>query len=458
MAIARLKPDAEALPQVTTPEAIKEPNKSTFTSLLPETKVHSLLKYVEGYPWTVHYYGQILNEYNTLENFDPSTPNLTQPYYEVKNLILQVSNPLSSSYDEETGVTTITGSAITPFKLKPNVGDIFIANVDSGEDAIFVIYNVVRKTYRKETLYEISYNLYAYTSQNPTFIDNLNARVQESFYFNKDTNYYNRDHLIIPRVKEAIDRLKNYLVETQAFYFSTFTHKGFGSIAIPGTTSVYYDPLLLEFISKTVEISNYVDKPFYFYNYLENKYIKQKSIFDLLLERNSYLVDRINKRFSFVDTGSIVNYSRVGSVFHAGVDYILFPVEFDKSLDIDPIEINKNTTTSYYSAKTEKNYYMPDPAIMIDTVYNENIHTKPLLHELFNSDYYVVSENFYRYLKDNSVYSDISYIELLISKFIKKEAIAKEDLVVAIQSYYSWSSLHQLYLLPLMWLLIRANL
>ena len=184
MAIVKLKPEVPNIKQ-TLPEAVDKTQKSNFNDLTPYTKVVSLLKYVEGYPWQIHYYGQILNENNTLTTFDPSSPNLTQPYYEVKNLILQVSSPLSSSYDQETGITTISGSALTPYGLKPNVGDIFIANVDNSEDAIFTVVSVERKTHRKTTIYEISYNLLGYVSQEQSLITTLQEKVQETYYFNK---------------------------------------------------------------------------------------------------------------------------------------------------------------------------------------------------------------------------------------------------------------------------------
>src|SRR5574344_1374122 len=126
MALVKLQPSSPLLGVADTlPEALAKPNESTFTSLYPESKVGSLLKYVEGYPWTVHYYGQILNRSNTLNHVDPGITALSQPYYEINDAILQVSSPLSTSYDQNTGVTTVNGSALVPFKMTPNVGDFF---------------------------------------------------------------------------------------------------------------------------------------------------------------------------------------------------------------------------------------------------------------------------------------------------------------------------------------------
>lgn len=456
MGLVKLQPDQPtATAELTLPQAIQEPAKSIFTALVPESRIISLLKYVEGYPWTVNFYGQILNKNNTLENFDPTTPNLTQPYYEVNGMILQVSSPLTSSYDQTSGITTITGSALTPYSLTPNVGDIFIAPIDSGEDAVFMINSVIRKTFRKDSIYEINYNLLYYTSEEPTFVKNLKARIQQVYFFNKDTNFFNRDVLIKPSVKEAIDRL-NYLVrESKEYYFSTFAQKEAGTILIPGVTDKIYDPNLLEFLSKIIDYNELVDIPFFRHNYGDNRYINQKSILDLLFTRNINMLPAINRRYNFVPSYALPNRARLGTVFHTGIDYICFPVNPINSSDIDKLTPNINTNTFLENVKSTKNYYLPN--ILVKTKNNNNVFSKSLLHELFVNDYYIVSKNFYNYISDNSTYTNISYIELLIFKHVTKQAISKEDLVIAIEKYMEFSLLHSLYLLPVLWLLIKAN-
>ena len=77
---------------------------------------------------------------------------------------------------------------------------------------------------------------------------------------------------------------------------------------------------------------------------------------------------------------------------------------------------------------------------------------------MFENDFYVVSENFYNYIQDNTAYANTSFVELMIYKFLKSEAIAKEDLVVLMESYREWSLLHQFYILPVMWLIIRNTI
>lgn len=455
MAIAKLKPDTEVPIVVTTPEMIEAPAKSIFTSLVPETKINSLLKYVEGYPWTVNFYGQILNVNNTNEHFDPSSPNLTQPYYKVNGLVLQVSSPLSSSYNQSTGITTVTGSSLVPFKITPNVGDIFIAQVDSGEDAIFHITSVTRKTHRKDSLYEVDYSLHSYTSDQPNFVSTLEQRINEVYYFNKDTSYFNRDVLLKPSVKEAIDRIKNFLIESKAYYFQIFIQRRTGSLLIPGVDNTIYDPLITEFISKTVDYST-INEGRYFRPSYESDDLKQRSILDSLLTRTSPHYNIVNRTYNFVPSTMLPIRARLGTLSNTGVQYILYPTTPNR----DHLSFrNPEPPSSYISSiKNAKNYHLRNNRIIQTTTNNTDVFDKPLLHELFVEDFYIVSENFYLYLEDNTKYNDISYIELLISKFITSKTIAKEDLAIAVENYKDWSLLHQFYLLPVIWLMCTGEL
>ena len=459
MAIVKVKAGSPTTGVVTTPEMIDEPTKSIFTEVVPEVSVASLLQYVEGYPWTVDLFCQYVNKDNTLENYDPSAPNLTVPYYSVNDCILNVSSPLSSSYDNSTGVTTISGSAIAPYGVKPNAGDIFIAKVDTGEDAIFMINSVTRKTHRKETLYDVNYNLVSYLSSDPQLLINIKKRVQDTYFYNKDFGIRSNQVMVQPSVKEAKDRLTKLLRESQQYYFDTFISDAEGGLYIPGTEDRLYDPVLIQFLSRTVDLSNYSDRPFTIETFGNNPYIVQRNFFTAFLERNVNAILRMNKTYGFVRSGALPNMARLGTVFHTGTAYVLYPTVPMTNQDIGttPDAGVVCADLKYTKLKTTKNYSLAP--LTVQTVNNNNATTpKNLLHELFIDDYYIVSKNFYDYLNDNTKFADISYMEFLMSKFIKQEAISKEDLVNAFENYHQFSLLHQFYLLPVLWVMTKINL
>lgn len=454
MSIVKLKPDAQPPIQVTLPDTIEAPNKSIFTTLLPEAKLHTLLKYVEGYPWTIDYYGQILNRNNTLEHFDPSTPNLTQPYYKVSKLIVQVSSTLSSSYDQTTGLTTITGSAIAPLGLIPNVGDLFIAQVDTGEDAIFIITTVSRKTHRKDTLYEVSYSLYSYTSARPEFLTTLTQRINDVYFFNPDTNFFNRDVLIKPSVKEAKDRLNRFLHESKDYYFSKFLDTNLGTIVIPGMSHSLYDSHLINFLFRTVKFDQLLKKNFFIHSVSDTQ-LSQPSILHCILTCSKSNINTINRTYKYIPSNMIANRARFGTVFHAGIEYILYPTDPDKRTFYDVPRVIEDVE-SLPNIINPRNNTGLNPTITQSTN-NNQLYTKPLLHNLFEDDYYIVSRNFYSYLNNNESYKDISYIELLLSRFLQHKAIPREDLAITVERYDEWPLIHQIYLLPVLWHFIQAT-
>lgn len=453
MALVRLQPSSDAVNNTTTlPQALTAPNSSTFTSLYPESKVDSLLKYVEGYPWTVHYYGQIVNVGDTLEHIDPGTPSFNQPYYEVLDAILQVSSPLTSSYDETTSLTTVTGTALVPFKITPNVADLFIAQVDSGEDAYFIVNSVYRKTHRKETLYEINYSLYQYTSSNPALGVQLKERVQDSYHFNQDSQYYNRDNLIAPQEHQSRLTLRALVNQSQSYYFERFVKKASGTLLVPGTEHRCYDPYLLQFISKTVGHDSIGAEGLYQHTQFE-RYAKQPVFWDLLTSRDAARLFSLNRKVGFASSASMRNHGRVGTVFHAGIDFMASAIEPQIASNITDYP-DRQPEIWHRAFLNDNNSFVY--AQQVRTVNNQTDLDKRLLHPLFAQDSYVVSEHFYRYLVDRSDFADISYVEWTLARFIRRDAMDKQDVVRALESYGQWSVVHQFYLLPALWLVAKA--
>lgn len=452
MALVKLQPSSNALNnQITLPEVLSKDNESTFTSLYPESKVGSLLKYVEGYPWTVHYYGQIVNTANTLEHLDPSTPSLNQPYYEIVGAVLQVSSPLTNSYDEASAITSVNGTALVPFKVTPNVGDLFMAQVDTGEDAFFIIHSVYRKTHRKDTLYEINYALYQYVSSNPALLTQIKTKVQQTYYFNKDSDQAGAKLLVTPSEHQSNLDINSLVLESQQSYFSRFVKKEIGSIMLPGVEDRLYDPYLVRFIAKTVSSDQMGFNGFGQYA-LFDRYAKQPVFWDMLLSRSASAAYTVNRTVGFAESSQLRNRSRFGTSYHAGLDAVAMCKTPDLTSDIGhfnsthPEVWNTGVFTPLNSSVYET---------FVKTPNNGQIADKTLLHSLFVNDSYVISEGFYNYMDSTAAYATISYVEWLLVRFIRRETIAKQDIVNALSSYTKWSVMHQLYLLPALWLLAK---
>lgn len=437
-------------------EEMQERRKSTFTALVPETRIDSLLKYVEGSPWTVTYYGQLLNTNSTINHFDIKEGNLSQSYVEIKDMILKVQSPLSYSYDEEQGESILTGSAIVPFKVLPQPGDVFIANVDTGEDVLFSITTVERKTHRKDTLYEINYTSLVYVNDHPEFISAIRSRINETYYYDNAIDSKFTNLLVTPTEKYHIDKLRAFLYDSKEYYFRTFKQRASSSLAVPGLDFIAFDQILNEFIMKTVDVSLFDTTSMYSYSNYSDSYLRD-TIFDCLIKKVMPVSKRIERQFGFFPTGSYFKRAQLHSGYFSHVNYLICPIEADNRMVSRKRERTFNETDFPLDVLTEDNY---DSGfnIYINVKGTDGEDVKKLLPDMFVDNYYVVSENFYNYLEDKETYKDLSYIELIIYRYLKGDRISHEEVFHCATRWEDWNYLHQFYYLPVVWFLVRQAL
>lgn len=456
MAIASRKKDSVLPVELPVVEEIVERRDSTFTVLVPEQRVESLLKYVEGYPWTVVYYGQILNTNSTVNHFDVKEGDLSQSYVEIKDLVLKVQSPLGYSYDEKGGDSSLNGSAIMPYKVIPNPGDVFLANVDSGEDALFVVTNVTRKTHRKNTLYEIEYSSLAYVNDDPMFLERLKKRINETYYYDNSIDSKNTQLLVTPKEKFHIDTLRRFLHDSKEYYFRTFAQRQSGSLGVPGVEHIVFDQVLDEFVNKTVDTSLFNTYKLYSFSNYGEGYMRD-TILDCLIKRVLPTSKRVERKLNFYPSSSYFLRGQLHSPYFSTVDYLISVVDRDERMvsrkQYNPYE----EVPSIYDVRNEENY---DTDITLTTTVNgsEGESVKPILPSLFENDFYIVSENFYQYLTDKSVYNNLSFVELLIYRYLSGENVPMEDSFKCISRWEDWSYLHQFYYLPVVWFLANQSI
>ena len=279
----------------------------------------------------------------------------------------------------------------------------------------------------------------------------MQARVQETYYFNKDSNFYNRDNLIAPVEHQNTLELKELLAQSQAYYFNRFFKKELGTIVLPGLEDVVYDPYLVRFLMKTVP-HDVMSHHGLMQHTLFERYMTQPVFWDILTTRNLSQVYNVNKKVGFASSGQVRNQGRFGTVYHSGINYVGLALEPNLQAKsgsdlISDIDVWRSSVVSEVNAAVYPH--------LVKTLNNGNEAQKPLLHSLFTDNSYVVSPNFYNYVDNALTFNEISFVELLLFRFIQRSAVSKKDVVSALQSYTRWSVMHQLYLLPALWLLAK---
>jgi hypothetical protein len=110
MAIAKRKPESQPPVKLNLAE-VKEETYLGIVNDNDSIATTSLLAYIEGMPWTVQYYAQLIGKHNDLRELDAHQDASFQQYQKIKDLELRVDSALQTSYDNTNALTSVTGSA-----------------------------------------------------------------------------------------------------------------------------------------------------------------------------------------------------------------------------------------------------------------------------------------------------------------------------------------------------------
>ena len=165
------------VPSITVPPLVTQTyrNESADTTLIMD---------IDGQPWTVEYYRQLLVSGESPKILDLGIDPTLQQYQRISAFRLSVTGDLSSSTEADTGTTTITGEGlIYPDTVIPHIGDMFIGKVEMGIDALFTITAINRMSLYKRTVYQIEYRVYAEATAQ--YREELDSKVAETLFFDK---------------------------------------------------------------------------------------------------------------------------------------------------------------------------------------------------------------------------------------------------------------------------------
>ena len=141
-----------------------------------------LITDIEGTPFIVDYYNQVLANGETPKILDVGLDPTLQQYVHVASFIISATEELSSDTDTTTGLTTITGTGLLyPETVIPHTGDMFVGLIEPGVMGVFTITTVNRQGLYKRAVYEVEYRVYGQLDLATN--DDLKSKVVEDRYF-----------------------------------------------------------------------------------------------------------------------------------------------------------------------------------------------------------------------------------------------------------------------------------
>jgi hypothetical protein len=454
--------DAPAAPPVEKPNSVriaspKYQGVTVDTRYVPSSE---MLAYVEGSPWSVEYYSQVLTADSAVMGQNTELDPIYQQYQKIRKFELKVTSPLSFSQDTSDNTMLGTGSATVYPMLKPNVGDMFLADIGDGREGVFKITNSERKTIFKDTCHVIEYQLIAYSTKER--IGDLNAKVIRTFEFVKDFMNYGQNPILFEEDAALLGKLTTAYRVLTARYFKSFFSNVFKTLLVPGQEVLLYDHNLVKFV---MSIFTTYDAPelrqIKILNADDDDNLKATCLWDLLKERDAGLLRYSHRQFGLVSTKSFTKNPMLEGIYFSGISYVVYPADPELSIDYTLRDLSKTISEKKMvltPALPETNPADIDvsaapvgnPEGMVFDGLGEGI---PLIKPMGMGDYYIFSQEFY----DKAVTGQ-SRLELAVHEYLSGKAISNRVLDALCEDYPNWGALERFYYTPILLTLIKASI
>jgi hypothetical protein len=447
MPVASFKPEAPSPVNVEIPQIHPEAYKPIVVDNR-QVEVTSLLAYIEGSPWTVSYFSQVLGTHTDVREFDPTQSAVYQQYTRINELELRVTTPLSSTQDEESGQVTVTGTALVYPFLVPNLGDVFITATLNAPLSLFRISRVQAKTFNRQTVYEVDYNLIAYLTAEDGRYLNLLSKVIREYHFYKERLIEGLPPTVVEEDYHKLLNLKQQYRALVRYYFQTFFNPDYATLTIPGQNFVAYDSFLVNYLLKLVEVEEAEELQLVTALSTEkDPYLAQPQFWMAMLQRDLSLLGYCQRTMGLVGIGAFSGIPAITSLRYTGIQYLVYPVAPDQSLrlqgySVDPRAVSEESLANTASAEADLTALFPDPV--------QDPSLPPPIWPTLKDGTYVLSQSFY------TGTGLLSILESLTRDYLNGAALSLTHLTTLLQSYRRWPRLEQFYYLPILITLIKT--
>lgn len=420
------------------------------------TPLTNLLAHVEGSNWAVDYYAQVLDADSELGPQQTDRPAAFQQYVLIKDLEIKVTSPLTGSQDPVSKEMTITGNANVYGGIIPNKGDTFLADIGDGREGVFAVITSEKKTYLKDSVYVIEYELKNYSSV--VVREDLNKKTIKTTHFVKDfinlglnpqllSDEYNSRIVIQKRNKELIG---SYLAD----FFSIEHH----TLIIPGQGKPSYDPFLSKAILDWLSTE---DHPFVSKIRLPSvsgdQAMRAMSFWDCLSALSMDLLPIAFQKARLIDTLHFRTYPQMRSIYFTTIRLVLYPEDRRTDVDSSHESIDTSFQRDYL---VDAGVRFSELARLIPSTNLQGIEYQPGTPDqlpdivpVTYDEYYVLSEGFY-----TKKIPLASRLEVLLTQALNQETLNIELLLDISSRALNWDNLERFYYYPILFVLFKTAL
>jgi hypothetical protein len=439
-----LTPDKIAMTQpVTKPVGMRSAIvDSRFQSLA------GLITYIEGTPWVVQWFSGVLGTNDELTPLQPGQAPIYNQYIKINGLEIRVQEPLSQTTDTATNEISIVGSAACFPHFIPNYGDMFLADIGDGREAMFMVSSAPeRKSLFSDSAYLINYSLVDVGEGVAARRANLEQKVQATRVFRKNLLQDGKNPVLIEQDSLNYDRLGQRYHNLVRNYLAEFYNTESKTLEMPHVTDRVYDHYLTRFILDTVDTS--VNNGLKFVRTLNVGGAESMDVFtvwDMLRETDLSLVPLLQQRMWLAGTEYFTRQASFASIRYSSLTSTVYP--YDRMPDsplaavggVDPYPLSTVVyphLDHFDSALTIGNITIPQP---------------PMIHPIGHDTSYVFSSAFYTNTSPGQ-----SALELIVRRALNNETVDARWVLQLCDSVNTWRPLDRFYYIPVLLVIIKAT-
>lgn len=448
MAIANYKPDQEPVVEPNLP-IIQPENYESIIYSDSNIPLQSLLAYVGGAPWIVDYYQQVVSRDNDLREVDPSQPNVYQQYQKINRLELRVEDALSTSYDSDTSITSVSGTAVIYSFILPNAGDYFITDAGNTRKGIFKINNVERLTFNRDSSFKVDYTMVGYVEVIQDIYNDLESKVIRNYYFSKDRLIEGLSPILKTEDYYQIGDLKSTYRDLVDYYFRTFYAQQFRTLVLPGQVAGMYDGFIMEYIKKIIGVREHPNLKFIQTLTNDNDpYLKQDQFWRSMLYKDYDGLSQCNQKMKLADKRLFNPNTFMTGLAYTNISYVVYPDGPDLTTIISEKPSVKELSMEEAVEVSSRNGTLAE---LINDQYVDVNQSYPFIKTVLYDDYYVLSSDFYNETSQQSL------LEILTKDYMKQNTIDLVKLTALCNKAKSWGRLEQFYYFPILFTLIKES-
>jgi hypothetical protein len=411
-----------------------------------------LTTFVEGAPWTVEYYSQVVDQDSGSSGQQVNAPAPLQQYQLIKGLELRVSSPLTQSQNTEDASMIVQGTGMLPVGVIPNEGDMFLADIGDGKEGVFQLTMSEKKSIFKDAVYYIEYRLVSYST--PERLGDLKAKTIKVLRFVKDFLVHGQNPVIQEDAFQAAARLSRRFPRLLERWVKEHLNLEYMTLTVPGQDRPIYDPFLTRAVMAFFNTGDAIDmRKVRVLNVDDDLAMRSYCLWDAIEHQERGLLRQGFKKAGLVHAFTFSRNPMLEGIRFSGIRSVIYPTDPDFTVNMPEASRLKllepdNLDGDLVAAPT-------NVIELVDVISNLDLDTNELnpaaIKAVLCDDFYIFSQAFY-----DQATSGQTLLELCVQRYIDGKALDARVLDALSDSVPAWGLLERYYYIPILLVLIRA--